>query len=344
MTHPSDTQPAPAAAPFFAGILSLLPGVVLTAAIAAMALMLRNIIGVAAMSPMILSLVIGLVLHNVIALPSQTSPGVTFSLKQILRLGIILLGLQVTVFEILQLGGAAFAVTGLTLAATFLVIRYAGPLFGVDRPLSELIAAGTAICGASAVIAANTVSKGSDEDVAYAVACVSILGSAAMLIYPLLAQPLGLDALSFGLWTGATIHEVAQVAGAAFQHSEAAGQFGTVSKLTRVLMLAPLILSMAAIRDIGRGTDSRVRSQMPWFVLGFILLVIFNSVVDLPRSLNENAASVTAFLLSMALAAMGLQIDISKLRAKGLRPLMLGIFGWLFIAVFGLAMLKLCGF
>lgn len=339
--HASGT--APRRTPLASSLRTLLPGVALTAGIAAVATGLRAFTGVTVVSPMILSLIAGMLLHNLAGVPASTRPGIAFSLKRILRLGIVLLGFQVTLSGIVALGGGALAVTAITLIAAFVAIRIAGPLIGVDRPLTELIAAGTAVCGASAVIATNTVSRASEEDVAYAVACVSILGSASMLIYPLLAGPLGMDAVAYGLWTGATVHEVAQVAAAAFQHSDAAGQVGTVAKLTRVLMLAPLIFCLAGLRTSGEH-EGGTRTQMPWFVLGFVLLVAFNSTVALPQEFTAGIGTATGFLLSMALAAMGLQINFGKLRAKGIRPLLLGIFGWLFIALFGLAAMRLWGF
>lgn len=308
------------------------------------ALLIRDLLGIAAISTMVLAIMVGIVVGNAFGVPTLARPGIAFSVKRLLRLGIILLGLQLTLTDVMALGAGAVPMVAITLAATFIAIRIAGRLMGVERPLTDLIAAGTAVCGASAAIAANTVAKGSDEDVAYAVAAVSILGSASILIYPLLAQPLGLDDLGYGLWTGATVHEVAQVAAASFQLGDVAGQYGTVAKLTRVVMLAPLILAMAAIANLGSGSNAKTRTPMPWFVIGFLALVLVNSAVEMPVFVRENAPVVTAFLLSMALAAMGLQIDVSRLRAKGLRPLALAVFGWLFIAIFGFAMLRVFGY
>ncbi|MCY0150131.1 putative sulfate exporter family transporter [Hoeflea sp. G2-23] len=323
---------------------SLLPGLVLTASIAVIAIAANKLFAITALSPMILSIILGLMLQNTLGTPSGIAPGVTFSMKRLLRLGIILLGLQITLADALSLGGISVAIIAATLTISFIAIRLVGRVLGVDDALSNLIAAGTSVCGASAVIAANTVAKGSDEDVAYAISCVTVLGSASMFIYPMLASPLGLSDLAYGVWTGATVHEVAQVAGAAFQHSDAAGQYGTISKLTRVVMLAPLVLAMAAVGNIGHQGEIRGHVTMPWFVMGFVCLVLINSAIDLPRMVLDNASLVTTFLLSMALAAMGVQTDIHKLRAKGVQPLLLGVFGWLFITGFGLLMIKSAGY
>ncbi|SFB46918.1 conserved hypothetical integral membrane protein [Rhizobium sp. NFR07] len=323
----------------------LLPGILLTAAIAAIAIAIRSLTGWTALSPLILSIIIGMLIRNTLSLPAAIEPGIGFSLKRILRFGITLLGLQVTVAQILSLGGAALVMVALTLAASFLAIRLAGRALGVDSQLTDLIAAGTSVCGASAVIAANTVVRGKQEHVAYAVACVTLFGSISMLAYPLLASPLGLDERAYGLWSGATIHEVAQVVAASFQAGDVAGQFGTISKLARVVLLAPLVMTLAlALRSGANGKGQSGGVPMPWFVLGFIAMMAVNSVVDIPTEASKSIVMLTNFLLSMALGAMGLQANIAKLKAEGWRPLALGAFGWVFIAAFGFVMLKLFGF
>ncbi len=330
------------------GLKPLLPGLALTAATAAVALSIRSATGWMTLSPLILSIILGMLIRNTIALPQIVETGIQFSLKRILRAGIILLGLQVTIAQILSLGGSALIMVTLTLVATFLAMRLAGRLMGVDRQLTDLIAAGTSVCGASAVIAANTVVRGRQEHVAYAVACVTLFGSISMIAYPLLAVPLGLDERAYGLWSGATIHEVAQVVAASFQAGDVAGQFGTISKLTRVVLLAPLIMTLAIAMRSDAGADTgegqRVSTPMPWFVLGFIAMMLVNSAVSIPADMSRHIVMLTNFLLSMALAAMGLQANIGKLRAEGWRPLALGAFGWIFIAAFGYAALKLFGF
>lgn len=327
-----------------AATTQLLPGLCLTAAIATTAIVIRDLTGWMALSPLIVSILIGILIRNALPVPAAAEPGIGFSLRRILRLGIVLLGLQVTFTQILSLGGAGLAMVALTLVASFLAIRIVGRAMGVEQELTDLIAAGTSVCGASAVIAANTVVRGKQEHVAYAVACVTLFGSLSMLIYPLLAAPLGLDARGYGLWTGATIHEVAQVVAAAFQGGDIAGQFGTISKLARVVMLAPLVMALAFALRSGAEGSAKASAPMPWFVLGFIGMMLVNSAITIPQDAGHILVTLTNFLLSMALAAMGLQTDVRKLRAEGWRPLALGAFGWLFIAAFGYAMLRLFAF
>lgn len=323
------------------------PGLLLTAVIVAAAFGVRGLPMVGVLSPMILSIVLGIAFRNLVGTPARTKPGITFALRRILRLAIALLGLQITAAQLAEVGFAGFAVVALTLIGTFLFTVGLGRLLGVERKLAELIAAGTSICGASAVIATNTVTRAPDEDVAYAVACVTVFGSLAMFLYPLLPGLLALDAHAYGLWTGASIHEIAQVVAAAYQQGQAAGEFGTVAKLSRVMLLAPMVigLGLLATRRMRRGGHDHghapARPPMPWFVLGFLALVVVNSVVIIPPEAKALLILATTVMLSISLAAMGLETDIGKLRAKGLRPFFLGLAASIFIALFSLMLVKL---
>jgi uncharacterized integral membrane protein (TIGR00698 family) len=172
---------------------------------------------------------------------------------------------------------------------------------------------------------------------------VTVFGSMAMLLYPLLPELLHLSPRDFGLWSGASIHEIAQVVAAAFQDGQVAGQFGTVAKLTRVMMLAPLVIGLgffAARKARGQGGE-RKAPPMPWFVLGFIAVMLLNSVITVAPAEKTQIVNLTNFLLSMALAAMGLATDFAKLKREGLKPLALAACAWIFIAGFSLALVKL---
>lgn len=352
-THPNDlTADAPDIAqhrdtrvPSPSRLAPLLPGLALSAAIAAGAFGLRELPGLGVFSPMILAIVAGMALHNVVGTPVRAKPGVAFAMRRVLRVAIILLGLQLTAAQVVEVGARGLFVIALSLTGTFLFTVWMGRLLGVDRKLAELIAAGTSICGASAVIATNTVTRAHDEDVAYAVACVTVFGSIAMIAYPLLPALLHLDAHAFGLWSGASIHEIAQVVAAAFQGGQQAGEFGTIAKLARVMLLAPVVLTLGllATRRAGHGGHGHASAQpqLPWFVLGFIAMVGINSVITVPAEAKTIIVTATTFLLSMALAAMGLETDFAKLKAKGLRPAALGFAAFLFIASFSLALVKL---
>ncbi|WP_367577122.1 YeiH family protein [Paracoccus aminovorans] len=325
---------------FFTWFAATLPGLGLTFGIAVAAMAVQRLSGIPALSPLVVAMVMGIAVRNLIGTPAGAKPGVTFSLRRILRLAIVLLGFQLTLAQLRAVGLPGLAVISVTLAATFLFTKWAGRALGVERRLAELIAAGTSICGASAVIATNTVTRGADEDVAYAIACVTVFGSLSMIAMPVLGSLMGMDAAHYGIWTGATIHEVAQVVGAGFQHGAEAGQAATVAKLSRVILLAPMILTLGALAR-RRGGSAQGSAPTPWFVLGFIAVVLLNSVLPLPEGAKAQVVTLTSFLLTVALAAMGLETDLRKLHAKGIRPLALGALAWLFISGLGLALVGL---
>lgn len=330
-----------AIAPFpIAPIRRVIPGIALCAALAAVATMLHALPGLGALSAMILAILLGMLLHNLFGTPAWAKPGAAFSVRWILRGAIVLLGLQLTVQQLAEAGVSSLLVVAATLAASFVSTKWLGRVLGVERKLAELIAAGTAVCGASAVIAVDSVTRAPDEDVAYAVACVTVFGGLAMFAYPALFPVLGLTPRAYGLWAGASIHEIAQVIAAAFQHGPEAGHAATIAKLARVSMLAPLVLVLGLMRA-RKGEARQGTLPLPGFVLGFVALVVLNSVVSIPVRLHAGIAQVTTFLLALSLAAMGLATDIRKLKAKGLRPLLLGAFAWLFIAGFSLMLVGL---
>jgi uncharacterized integral membrane protein (TIGR00698 family) len=336
---------APLFGQYLQPVFTVLPGLALAGAITVSAFLIRQVHAVAAFSPMILAIVIGIAFRNLIGTPAPAQPGITFSMKRLLRAAIILLGFQITFAQIATVGPRGLLIAAITLVATFAFTVWAGRLLGVGRQLTELIAAGTSICGASAIVATNTVTNAHDEDVTYAIACVTIFGSIAMFAYPLLPGLLHLDSRAYGLWSGVSIHEIAQVVAAAFQNGERAGQIGTMSKLARVMLLAPTVFALN-VRSwfYARGASAKAaKPPIPWFVLGFISIVGLNSVIEIPVEARKAIVMLTTFLLSVALAAMGLETDMAKLYAKGIRPAILGALAFLFIATFSLTLIKLLG-
>jgi uncharacterized integral membrane protein (TIGR00698 family) len=208
-----------------------------------------------------------------------------------------------------------------------------GARLGVDSRLAQLIAAGTSICGASAVLATNTVVGAKEEDVSYALACVSLFGTAAVFVFPAMSHALGLSAEYYGLWAGASIHEIGQVAAAA-QAGTPAGDVAMVAKLSRVALLAPTILLLWVMK--GRQTPDRggaLPVVFPWFLLGFLALMLVGSTDLVSGELRGFGAQVAVALLAVALAALGLDLDVRKLRSHGWRPLLLAAVASIFIAI-----------
>ena len=325
---------------------SIAPGLLLTTSIAAAASILSGLPGLSVLSSMLFAVIIGMGINARCGLATKSRPGIDFVLRRLLRTAIILLGLRLTVDQVISAGPTALSIIMLTSIASFIFTVWLGRVLRVDRGLSELIAAGTAICGASAIIATNTLTRARGEDVAYALASVTLFGSIAMFVYPPIAWAIGMGSPAYGLWAGASIHEVAQVVATAFQGGSEAGEFGTVAKLARVLLLAPLLVTIGIAASRKGGNEDRLgRSAppMPWFVFAFLALVFANSIFDIPQWLSAGASTISGFMLTMALAAMGLQTNIGRLRDRGVRPLVLGLSASIFIAIFSLTLILSLG-
>lgn len=337
-------------------ILALAPGLAVTAGIALIAHLASHNIGFLKNYQMIMAIILGALVHNAVGLPAAASEGVAFSLRRILRFSIILLGLQITAQQAIEVGGAGIALIAAGLLSTLFVTVPLGRVLGVPRGLALLVGVGTSICGASAIISAKAAVQGDDEDAAYAIASITLFGTAAILLYPIANGFLHLTPRDFGLWAGASIHEVAQVMATAFDGGPEALRVGAIAKLTRVAMMAPVIIALGEMSvrfGFGRA-DVKVRPPFPWFLLGFLAMVGVASFVAMPhtdgtpvdlaalfvREQMSGISAATAFLLSMAMAAMGMHTNIRHIRSKGVRPLLLGLFSTLFISLTTLAMIR----
>lgn len=250
-------------------VRQLAPGLSLTSGLALLATFVHTLPIIGIFSPLILAILLGIVVRNTVGTAPIFQLGISFSLKRILKFAIILLGLQLSLTQVIAVGPIGLAIVAVTASSTFYFTCWFGKRLGVSKKLSQLIAAGTSICGASAVIATNVVVDSSDEDVAYAVAMVTVFGTASMLLYPVLPALLHLTPQAFGIWCGASIHEVAQVIAAAFQDGPVTGQIATISKLSRVMLLAPMVLTLGvlSVRSEAAGQKMDLRKlPIPWFV------------------------------------------------------------------------------
>jgi uncharacterized integral membrane protein (TIGR00698 family) len=323
--------------------LSYIPGIAFCAAIAATAFSIRFLPGLAAISPMVVAFLVGIAVSALSGSLPVMAPGNKFAAKSLLRFAVGLLGLQLTLHELASLGAATLLVVLAVFIATFLFTKWLGRMLGVEHRLTELIAAGTSVCGASAIIATNAVTKARDQDVGYAVAAVSLMGTVWMIVYPLLYGVLHLDLRTYSLWAGSSVHEVAQVVAAAFQVDPAAGQIAIPVKLARVALLAPLVLTLGWLRFRREGDAAaasfRRQQIFPLFMVGFIALFALNSVVAIPSHWRGVVAQVTTFLLTMSLGAIGLETSVRDLRHQGIRPMVLTAAAALFIATLSLVLI-----
>jgi uncharacterized integral membrane protein (TIGR00698 family) len=288
---------------------------------------------VPAASPLLWAMALGVLLAPVAQARPAMAPGVRVAASHGLRLGVALLGLQLSLSELASVGLAGVVIAAATIAATMGATIWLGRRLKVDPKLTLLLAAGCGICGASAIAAMNSVAGARQEDVGYALATITVLGTVAILGLPPAAAALGLGDTQSGMWVGASIHEVAQATAAGAVISAAALKVATLVKLCRVVMLAPVI----AIAGSGEG----VRMRVPAFVVGFAVLVGVRSITDLPEGLLDGAAVVSTVLLAGGLAALGLGIRPRALWAAGLRPLLLGVAASLVAAATALGLVLL---
>lgn len=290
-------------------------------------------------STLMIALVMGALVTNLGLGRPSFAPGFRFSVKRLLRLGIVLLGLQLAVPEVLALGGPVLLVVVGTVAVTFVGTNWLGRRLGLSKERSLLVATGFSICGASAVAAMDGVTESDEEDVMTAIALVTIFGSFAIVALPLLQVPLGLDARLFGLWSGASVHEVAQVVATASAVGSAALAPAVVVKLTRVVLLAPLVagVSLWMRRSAATSGAQDTRPPLaPLFVLGFLATMGLRSTGVLPDVVLEVAATAQTLLLTAAMFGMGASVRLKALLRAGGPGLLLGLASTVMIAVVAL--------
>ncbi|WP_245681883.1 YeiH family protein [Actinomadura kijaniata] len=261
-------------------------------------------------------------------------PGLGVAARRLMRSAIVLLGLQLSLSQVLGLGWATALMVLGVVVVTFLGTWWLGGRIGLpgDRPL--LVATGYSICGASAIGAVSQVTGSDDEDVADSVAVVTLCGTLAIAVLPLLHHPLGLTAVSFGRWVGASVHDVGQVVAAAQTAGPAALAAAVLVKLMRVVLLAPLVAVLAARARRRRAAGNAVRRPplVPLFVVGFLLMVLLGSTGLLPPGVVALAATLQGLLLAAALFALGASVHLPSLARTGGRMAALGLASWVTIA------------
>ena len=279
------------------------------------------------LSALLIAIVLGMLVGNLAPMPAQMDPGVKFASKRLLRVGVVLLGLQVSLGDIAGLGwgmvGVVLAVVGLTFALTLVI----GRLLRLSLPATLLIASGFSICGAAAVAACDGVIDAEDEEVASALAQVVLFGTLMIAVIPLLSGLLGLSEHQAGLWAGASIHEVAQVVAAAGIIGPAALAVAVIVKLARVVLLAPVMAILSTWqrrRQDASGAASTKPPLVPLFVVGFLIAVVVASLNIVPAQVLSGIKVLQTFLLSAAMFGLGTGVNFRKLLGMGGRPIVLG--------------------
>ena len=294
-----------------------------------------------ALAPLVLCVALGIALANLLRVPAVAAPGLAVAGGPVLKLGVVLLGLDLVFPDILALGFRALLVVIAVVVITFFGTRWAGRRIGVSDNLSLLVATGFSICGISAIAAANGVVDADEDEVAFSVALVTLCGTLAIVTLPPLQGLLGLDDEQFGAWVGASVHDVAQVVATSSTAGSLALATAIVVKLTRVMLLAPLVAGIA-LHHRRAGTPQAVRPPIvPPFIFAFIVMVFIASIGVIPDRLLVRIDEGRTVLLGLALFALGTRVNVGRMRQLGMRPLALGLISWLLIAVVAYAGVRL---
>lgn len=314
------------------------PGLILVLAIALAGIGLSNIpwAKTTGLSALTLAIVLGIALGNTAfpAVAPRTGTGVDYAKGMLLRAGIVLYGFRVTFQDVMGVGLAGVVIDVIVVAGVFCAATWIGTrVLKLDRDTAMLIGAGSAICGAAAVLAAEPVIRAPAHKVSVAVATVVVFGTLGMFLYPWMYPYLGLEAHAYGVYAGSTIHEVAQVVVAGRAVSEQAGAAAVIEKMLRVMLLAPLLLVLGAWLRRGRKGAARDATPLtiPWFAILFVVVAGFNSLHLLSKPVVDTLLMLDTLLLAMAMAALGLRTHWGSIKQAGAKPLLLAWILWVLL-------------
>ncbi|GGB56112.1 membrane protein [Roseibium aquae] len=320
----------------------LFPGLVIAGLVAVAAQFLNEHYGAPAM---LMAILLGMPL-NFLSEETRTAAGVDFAAKSLLRIGVALLGVRISIDMVQTLGLPMLALIASGVVATIGFSLLVGGLFGKDRLFSFLSGGAVAICGASAAMAIGSIlpkRPNADRDLAFTVITVTVLSTVAMIFYPVIAGALRLDPEATGVFLGGTIHDVAQVVGAGFSISEDTGDLSTLVKLIRVTLLAPVVFVAALILRRSVEPGAKRPPLLPGFVIAFLLLAALNSLALIPASVQEVASQISRWALLAAIAAVGMKTSIPKILEVGGPSIWLVVVQTAFLAAFVLTGIWLLG-
>ncbi|WP_409968961.1 putative sulfate exporter family transporter [Bengtsoniella intestinalis] len=340
--------------------IALLPGVALALAIAFVAQFLEELMPIHLIGGSVIALFLGMVINHFWH-PTTIDKGLKFTSKKILKFAIILLGASLSIGTILTVGRLSLTVMVFTLLTCFGGGYFIGKALGLDWKISNLISAGTGICGGSAIAAIAPVIDAEDSHIAYAMSATFLFDMAMILAFPFMGNALGLSDMAYGLWAGTAVNDTSSVVAAGYAFSEAAGDFATMVKLTRTLSIIPTVLVFAYINIRVKAKESAnlhsaidavkekglpyevsqteqinpaqkesitektdIWSLFPWFIVAFIALSLVNSTGIIPVAVSAGAKSLSKFLMVAALAAIGMNTSFKDMKKSGIAPMVHG--------------------
>ena len=311
------------------------PGLAGVGLLTAVAFVIHELFGTA--SALVAGVGLGILVANTY-LPPSWSAGTKIASRHFLRLGVILLGFRLSLGELRDIGLKGLVIVGMVTTTAFFSTWWIGRRAGLSDNLSILVATGFSICGASAVAAMDGIVEAEEEEVAYAVGMVTLFGSLAIVLLPLLAIPLSLEGAAFGSWVGASVHDVAQVVATAASGGEEASSAAIVVKLTRVALLAPMVAAMAVRRRrLAQPIGAKRPPIIPAFVMFFLVAVVLRSTGWLTDTALDGIKLLSTVLLTVAMVGLGLGVRIRRLKTLGFKPVLVGLLSWTIIATLAYA-------
>lgn len=313
----------------------LVPGFALALVIAAVAKLTESLMPVHLIGASVIALFIGMIINHFRKPDELFSPGLKFTSKKILKFAIILLGASLNIRIVLEVGKMSLCVMVFTLLTCFGIGHFVGRALKINWKLSNLISAGTGICGGSAIAAIAPAIDADDSDIAYAMSATFLFDMAMIVLFPIMGQAMGLSDMAYGLWAGTAVNDTSSVVAAGYAFSEAAGDFATMVKLTRTLSIIPTVIAFALIsahlkrKEAGAGGETvkakfSLTKIIPWFILGFLALAVINSFGVIPEAVSSGMKDVSKFLMVSALAAIGLNTSFRDMKKSGFAPMLHG--------------------
>ena len=313
--------------------LLFLLGIAICFAVAGLSVLLEHLIPGGLLGGSIIALFMGTIINSFFH-PVWIKPALKFTSKKILKAAIILLGASLSVNTIMSVGKMTFFVMIFTFLMCFGGGYFIRKLFKLNWKLSNLISAGTGICGGSAVAAIAPVIDADDKDIAFAMSSTFLFDMVMIALYPLMGKALGLSDVAYGIWAGTSVNDTASVVASGYAFSEAAGDFATMVKLTRTIAIIPTVLVFAYIgtrakrKELQNATGNQKVNMMkiiPWFICGFLALAIINSIGFIPAEVSGIMKQASKFLMVSALAAIGLSTSLTDFKKAGLAPMFYGV-------------------
>jgi len=319
------------------------PGVIIALILAVISMLICNLLPFDIISASVFALFGGMIINPFISKYSYFKTGIGFVSKKLLRLAIILFGLRLTISQVLEVGKYSLFVMIFTLLTAFGGGYLLGRVLKINWKLSSLISTGTGICGGSAIAAVAPVIDAEDKDIAYAISVTFIFDVLMVVAFPIIGQFMGMSDMGFGLWTGTAINDTSSVVAAGYAFSDIAGAYSVIVKLTRTLMIVPVVLIFSVInqrvanKTSGEKTKISIRKIFPFFIILFLGMVVINNTGIIPSDITGKISELSKFLMVMALGAIGLKTNFREMLKSGMKPFLHGFVISMLVAVVSLA-------